>query len=140
MGSRMSRFDAVCVTLEAELAKPYVYGTADCFFTGLAVIDALQGTNHTEAYSGRYTTLAGAQKALRTEGHKSLVTFFGGLLGSCAPAQAYLGDIGIIALPVPKRKRLAEHVGVHDGRRFVVKTAEGKRSFEFAQAIAAFRV
>jgi hypothetical protein len=136
----MSRFETVCATLEAEMAKPYAYGIADCFFTGLAMIDALQGTDYQKTYAGRYTTLAGAQKALRQEGHKTLVTFFEGLLAPCAPAQAYLGDICIIALPVPGKKRMAEHVGVHDGRRFIVKTDEGRKVFEYTDAIAAFRV
>jgi hypothetical protein len=33
----MSRFEIVSDTLVEQLAKPYAYGSADCFFTGLAV-------------------------------------------------------------------------------------------------------
>lgn len=136
----MSRFEIVQATLQCELSKPYAYGSADCFFTGLAVIDALNGTDHQATYKGRYKTLAGAQKALKAEGHKTLVSFFEALGGPrIAPLQAAIGDIGVVALPVPKRKRLAEHVGVHDGRRWIVKTEDGPRYFDSAQATAAFR-
>ena len=136
----MSRFETVQATLQAEIAKPYAYGSADCFFTGLAMIDALNGTDHVSDYRGRYKTLAGAQKALRADGHKSLVTFFEVLGGPrIAPLQASIGDIGVIALPVEGKKRLAEHVGVHDGRGWWVKTEDGVRKFDSAQATSAYR-
>jgi hypothetical protein len=123
-----------------QLAKPYAYGSADCFFTGLAVIDAVQGTDHRSTYADRYTTLIGAQRALRKEGHDSLVSFFATLVEKIAPAMAHLGDLGIVSLPVEGSKRMAEHVGVHDGRMFVVKTEDGVKRFPFTAAIAAFRV
>jgi hypothetical protein len=104
------------------------------------LIDAVQGTDHVETYRGRYKSLAGAQKALRNEGHKTLVSFFEGLLGPTAPAMAHLGDLGIVSLPIEGSKRMAEHVGIHDGRMFVVKTEEGVKRFPFTAAIAAFRV
>ena len=136
----MSRFETVQATLQAEIAKPYAYGSADCFFTGLAMIDALNGTDHVSDYRGRYKTLAGAQKALRADGHKSLVSFMEALLGiRIAPLQASIGDIGVIALPVEGKKRLAEHVGIHDGRGWWVKTEDGVRKFDSAQATAAYR-
>lgn len=136
----MSRFQIVADTLAAELAKPYAYGSTDCFFTGLATIDALKGTNFVVTYQGRYKTLAGAQRALRREGHKSLVSFFEALpIAQIAPLQASIGDVGVIALPVEGKKRLAEHVGVHNGRQWVVKTEEGTLNFDSAQALAAFR-
>lgn len=136
----MSRFETVQATLQAEFAKPYAYGSADCFFTGLAMIDALNSTDHVNDYTGRYKTLAGAQKALRADGHKTLVTFFEALGGPrIAPLQASIGDIGVIALPVEGKKRLAEHVGIHDGRQWWVKTEDGVRKFDSAQAVAAFR-
>jgi len=136
----MNRFKIVSDTLATELAKPYAYGEADCFFTGLAVIDAIQGTDHVGTYTGRYKTLRGAQTALRKEGHKTLVTFFGGLLSQIQPAMAHLGDLGIVSLPMEGSKRMAEHVGVHDGRQFVVKTEEGVKRFPFTAVVAAFRV
>ncbi len=140
MGQGMSRFQVVSDTLKAELAKPYSYGSTDCFFTGLAMIDALNGTSLVATYQCRYKTLVGAQKALRAEGHKSLVSFFEAIGGPrIAPLQATFGDIGVIALPVEGKKRLAEHVGVHDGRQWVVKTETGTLTFDSAQALAAFR-
>lgn len=136
----MSRFETVSLILDQEMAKAYAYGSADCYFTGLRAIDALTGTKHRETYKGRYKTLRGAQAALRKEGHKSLVSFFEALLPRIAPLQAYIGDVGVIALPIEGSKRLAEHVGVHNGRQWVVKTETGPKVFDSAQAIAAFRV
>ncbi|PLU06715.1 DUF6950 family protein, partial [Sinorhizobium medicae] len=40
----MNRFRIVEATLTRELAKPYAYGSADCFMLGCAVIDALTGS------------------------------------------------------------------------------------------------
>lgn len=140
MGQGMSRFQVVSDTLKAELAKPYSYGSTDCFFTGLRIVDAIRGTKHVNTYKNRYKTLVGAQKALRNDGHKTLTTFLEALsLSRIAPLQAIIGDIGVIALPVEGKNRLAEHVGVHDGRQWIVKTETGTLNFDSAQAQAAFR-
>ena len=138
----MTRFEIVDMALQQEFAKPYRYGVSDCFFTGLAVIDAVRGTSHVKTYAGRYKTLRGAQTALRREGYETLVAFMAALLGRrIAPLLAHTGDIGIISLPiVGKPGRMAEHVGVHTGRQWVVKAEEGIRLFDSAQAVAAFRV
>ena len=102
----MNRFLIVEATLSRELAKPYAYGSADCFFLGLAVADALEGAVHSSKYAGSYSSLTGAQRALRRRGHKSLVSFFGALFPACAPAAARFGDLVILRLSDG-----AEHVG-----------------------------
>jgi hypothetical protein len=129
----MTRFEIVAATLSAEMAKPYEYGIADCFFLGIAMIDALAGSEHRKTYSKDYRTILGAQKALRKRGHKSLVTFFETIAQPCAPAAARLGDIVILQLGSH------EHVGICLGSRFVTKTDQGQSYHSLSDCIAAFR-
>lgn len=142
--SHMSRFNAVAATMVEEFNKPYghVYSddASDCFFTGLAVVDAVRGTELRKTYKGRYKTLLAAQRALKKEGHDSLVSFFAGHLEQIAPLQAYIGDLAVVSLPVEGKDRMAEHVGIHTGKSICVKTEAGKVEFAPDQAIAAFRV
>lgn len=129
----MTRFEIVAATLRAEMAKPYAYGVADCFFLGIAMIDALAETDHRKTYSKDYRTILGAQKALRKRGHKSLVTFFETIAEPCAPASARMGDIVILQLGPH------EHVGICLGSRFITKTDEGQSYHNLSDCIAAFR-
>ncbi|MEM6381079.1 MAG: hypothetical protein AAF739_00260 [Pseudomonadota bacterium] len=136
----MSRFETVSHVLQAEFEKPYAYGVSDCFLTGLTVADAVRGSKLVGDFQGRYSTLRGAHRVLRNEGHTSLVTLFQGMFEPIAPARAAIGDLGIYALPVEGSKRAAEHVGVHDGRNFRIKGENGPITFAYTQALAAFRV
>lgn len=129
----MNRFEIVEATLTAELAKPYEYGIADCFFLGIAMIDALSGSDHRKTFGKAYRTLPGAQRALRRKGHTSLVTLFETIVERCAPAQARLGDIVILQIGSH------EHVGICLGTRFVTKTDAGKSYHPLSDCIAAFR-
>lgn len=136
----MNRFRKVEATLTAELAKPYDYGTperSDCFMMGCALVDALEGTDIARKYEGSYSTLAGAQKALRKRGHKTLVSFFTAELrrDPVGGAEARFGDIVILRLSDG-----AEHVGVCIGTRFVTKTPDGRRDYPLADVVAAFHI
>ena len=139
-GGAMSRFKTVSGAMAGELAKPYEYGRADCFMMGCAIVDALQGTAYTSMYGGRYTTLAGAQKALRKEGCKSLATFFEVKIGlNPIPASfATIGDIAV--LEVMHGGRLAEHVAIFIGTKFTTKTELGPASYGFEAVKACFKV
>ncbi|MDW9770383.1 hypothetical protein GOC40_00375 [Sinorhizobium meliloti] len=133
----MNRFRIVEATLTRELAKPYAYGSADCFMLGCAFIDALAGSGTADKYRGAYRTLAGAQRALRRRGHTSLVSFFAAELGQepKGGAEARLGDLVILRLSDG-----AEHVGVCLGARFVTKTERGRSDQGLADVIAAFHL
>lgn len=129
----MTRFEIVSAVLSVELAKPYEYGTADCFFLGIAMIDALTGLDHRKTFADDYRSILGAQKALRKRGHKSLVTFFETIAEPCAPSAARMGDIVILQLGSH------EHVGICLGSRFRTKTDQGHSDHSIADCIAAFR-
>jgi hypothetical protein len=129
----MNRFEIVEATLNAELAKPYQYGIADCFFLGIAMIDALSGSDNRKKFAKAYRTLPGAQRALRRRGHTSLVTLFETIVEPCAPAEARLGDIVVLQLGPH------EHVGICLGSKFLTKTDKGKSYHVISDCIAAFR-
>ncbi|WP_208179961.1 hypothetical protein J4T85_000095 [Sinorhizobium medicae] len=133
----MNRFHIVEATLARELAKPYAYGSADCFMLGCAFVDALTSSAMADKYRGAYRTLAGAQRALRRRGHTSLVSFFAAELGQQPKggAEARLGDLVILSLADG-----AEHVGVCLGARFVTKTERGRSDHGLADVIAAFHL
>ena len=131
-----SRFEIVKSVIDSEMAKPYSHKpAADCFFFGCRVADALDPSLGLEAkYAGSYTTLRGAQMALRRRGYKSLSDLFSAHLESCAPAEARIGDIGILKL------KDGEHVGVCIGMKFITKTTRGRALHDLADCISAFRV
>lgn len=139
------RFQLASAVLLEELAKPYREGSADCFMLGCRVADALDPTLGLVArYGGRYTTLAGAQKALRREGFKSLVDLHARHFPRIAPAQAQTGDLVIVSAPAivvaGKPVRLVEHVAVCFYQRLIGKTERGRTDYDLEAAIAAFAV
>ena len=135
----MSRFEIVSRVMADELEKPYAYGEADCFMLGCRMIDALTGSELCETYGGRYDTLAGAQKALRKEGCKILVSFFVKCgLEPVTPAHCRIGDVAILELDHKGRK--GEHVAIFNGRTFTTKTETGSASYGFDAVKAAFKV
>jgi hypothetical protein len=132
------RYRTVREVLSAEMARPYGYGWAnshsDCFFTGCRVADALDPSLRlVETYRGAYTTLSGAQRALRRRGFTSLRALFQTHLKPCSPAAGRVGDLAILLLAD------GEHVGVFDGHGIVTKTPRGRSVHMAAEAIAAFR-
>lgn len=131
----MSRFRTVERVVAEEMAKPYQYGVADCFFFGCRMVDALDDRQSLAAtYAGSYKSLIGAQKALRKRGHKRLADLFGKHLAPTAPAMAQLGDIVIISMGG------GDHVGVCVGAQFVTKTESGPSFHGLPECTAAFRV
>ena len=129
-----TRFEIAQPVIEVELAKPYAYGVADCFFFGCQIADAFDpARGMVKTYSGSYRTLIGAQRALRKRGYTSLVDLFARHLEPCAPAQALMGDLAILELAD------GEHVGVCIGRRFITKTEYGRSDHDLSAVKAAFR-
>ena len=136
----MSRFEIVSRVMADELGKPYEYGKADCFMLGCQMIDALTGSDHAGTYGGTYDTMAGAQRALRKQGCKSLSQFFLKKIGleTVTPSFARIGDLAILELDHSGRK--AEHVAIFNGRTFTTKTETGSASYGFDAVKACFKV
>jgi len=103
---------------------------SDCFFVGCRTADALDPKLLlVEKYVGSYSTLAGAQRALRRRKCKSLAELFARHLTPCAPAQAQLGDLVIINMGD----------GDHVGAQFITKTVSGPSFHGLSECTAAFR-
>lgn len=129
-----TRFEIAQPVIEAELAKPYAYGTADCFMFGCRVADAFDPARKmVKTYSGSYKTLTGAQRALRRRGFKSLAELFVVHLEPCAPSEAQTGDLVILQLAD------GEHVGACVGLKFITKTERGRSLHDVSAVKAAFR-
>lgn len=132
----MSRYEVLANVLDAEFTKPYTYGEADCFFLGCQIADAFDPSRKMVTnYKGAYRTLAGAQRALRKRGFKSLTQFFASHLKEVAPASAQAGDVVVIVIAG------GEHVGICLGvsGRFVTKTDAGRSYHALSECVAAFR-
>ncbi len=129
-----NRFRTVEATIAGELAKPYVYGESDCFFLGCRMADALDPSlGLVDRYWRSYSTLSGAQRALRRRMCKSLVELFERHLDPIAPAMARIGDIAVLDLAG------AEHVAICLGARFITRTEHGRSFHGVAECAAAFR-
>lgn len=129
-----SRMEIVSEVWASEIAKPYTYGKADCFVLGCRMADTLARRKMVKTFGRAYSTLAGAQRALRRRGYVSLVGFFEDRFTTIGAAQAKAGDIGIAILED------GEHVCVCLGNRFGTKTEGGPRFLPMTAIRAAFRV
>ncbi|MBL4692498.1 MAG: hypothetical protein JKY92_04135 [Magnetovibrio sp.] len=133
----MDRTALVLSIIEDELAKPYAYGQSDCFSLACRLVDGLTGSDHFETYGSNYKTLKGAQRALRKQGHKSLVDFWTEHLTPVVPAMAQTGDLAILHFDGEKRGQ--EHCAICVGK-FVTKTETGRALFPLSAVTAAFKV
>lgn len=131
----MTRFEIVMPVIEAELAKPYAYGTADCFFFGCRVADALDPSlGLAKTYAGAYKTYKGAQRAMWKRGFTSISDLFDKHLERIGAAKARFGDIAVLLFPD------GEHVGVCIGSGFMTKTQAGRVTRGLDAVKAAYRV
>ncbi|MEM9677091.1 MAG: hypothetical protein AAF890_03455 [Pseudomonadota bacterium] len=134
----MTRFELAHSVLVSEMAKPYRYGASDCFFLGLRMIDAAMGSNHVKTYSRRYTTLKGAHRALRKDGHSTVAELFETLCDPIAPAMAQVGDVAVVTLDVDGGA--ADHVGIVFGSDVIIRTEQGQQRHPISSVTHAFRV
>ncbi|MCY0146142.1 hypothetical protein OEG84_25040 [Hoeflea sp. G2-23] len=130
----MNRAQIVSNIIKTARKEPYAYGVNDCFFLGLKVIDALQGTSHVKAFSGSYKTLRGAHRAMRKRGHGSVVTLYDEMLSEIPWGQSRIGDLAVVLLDD------GEHVGVNGGQAWHSITEAGPRSWPLHLAMCAFKV
>jgi hypothetical protein len=130
----MTRFEVASPVINAEMKKPYRYGESDCFFFGCRVADAFDPSRALcEKYAGIYTTLLGAQKALRKRGFERLADLFANHLTPIGPAMAQYGDVAVLSLDG------ADHVAVCVGSQFMTRTEKGASLYPLSFVSAAFR-
>lgn len=129
-----ARLKIVRKVIETQMAKPYRFGSTDCFMTALTMIDTLTGSQYIERHLWTYWTARGAHRELRRLGYRSLVDFFKDRLEPIETMRCEPGDVAVV------RHDGAEHVAVCLGRQFVTKTLHGRLVLPVDSVIAAFKV
>ena len=129
-----SRYEIVAQVAKSEMAKPHIYGKADCFFLPLANVDALQNSKLVKKYSGIYTIALGAKRAMKKRGFGSLGDVLKKHLEPIAPAMAVLGDVAIVDIGG------VEHGAICLGEKFLTKTKNGPSHHSLSDVKTAFRV
>lgn len=92
---RIENWDAALdAVLDAHLLADAVWGASDCFRLPMAVVGALRGCEPPFSRV-KYTTEAGAAKALRRNGFETIGHAMASVLPEIAPLQAGRGDVGV---------------------------------------------
>lgn len=79
--------------LREASSRPFAWGEHDCCLFAADVVQAITGEDHAAEFRGRYTTAAGAARALKRYGAGNLVATIDAKLPRIAPALARRGDV-----------------------------------------------
>lgn len=92
--TRLPDWDARFVAFLAGLGPPlHVYGARDCALLGADCVLAVTGVDPAAEFRGKYSTEAGAAKALRTIGAGDLASTVSSKFESIAPSLAGRADL-----------------------------------------------
>lgn len=121
--------------VEARRAMPFAWGGNDCALFAADGVREMTGEDFAAAFRGRYTTAAGALKALRRNGYLDLADCASRLLGDeVAPALARRGDVVLFAAAE------GPALGVSIGRVAIAAGPEGVSEIPRALWARAWRV
>jgi hypothetical protein len=96
--------DRLMTVVAEEMAAPYAPGRHDCFVLACRTVEALTGT---QPYADvRYSTDAGAVKAMRKRGFARLGDAMEAILAPRAPGHAQRGDIAVVGTDTQARDTL----------------------------------
>jgi hypothetical protein len=94
MSRRADWEPALCAWLDATAARPFAWGSHDCSSFAAECVRVQTGQDFYKPFRGRYTTEIGAMKALRRQGHDSVMGPFDAALGErLAPLLLGRGDL-----------------------------------------------
>lgn len=80
--------------------EKFVYGKTDCAMFAASCIEAITGTDPAAAFRGKYTTVIGGMRKLKTHtGFTDRQEWISSMGNSVQPAFAQVGDIAIINNP-----------------------------------------
>jgi hypothetical protein len=89
----------LAVVLERAAAKPFVWGSHDCWTFAADCIEAVTGERPAPAWLGRYTSHAGALRHVRKAGFADMAAAFDATIGPRGPiGLAARGDIVLVAI------------------------------------------
>ena len=127
----------LAASVEAQRRLPFEPGKHDCALFAANCIQAMTDVDLAEGYRGKYSTVAGAVRALRKAGYNDLselgTKHFQELEG---PVYAVSGDIAIIS----SDDFIGWNVGIVNGERVFVLREDGVGTVSRALITRAFRV
>ena len=100
------------------------------------MVEAQTGVDVASQFRSRYTTAAGAVRAMKAAGFNNLGDLVASLLPEIHPSQARVGDIAAIA----DDSAFGFALGVVDGERIFVMRADGLGTVDLLAAQRAFKV
>tara|TARA_B000000460_G_scaffold249681_1_gene232616 strand:- start:5686 stop:6105 length:420 start_codon:yes stop_codon:yes gene_type:complete len=123
--------------MDRQRLTPFAWGGHDCGlgFAG-GIVLALTGEDVAEPYRGRYTTMIGAARLLKSEGCDTVGDMLAKHFREIDPAQASVGDLGIVGTP----DALGQGICMVDASSLVVMTESGHGRKARSEMIRAFRV
>lgn len=128
-----SRFVAMIDEVRRE---PFAWDSADCSKAWVGrLVHELTGVDHTKDF-GKYSTLKGAVKVMKSKGVKNLADLIALYLPEIHPSQAYIGDIATIKDDSP----FGYALGIVNGDRIFVRREDGVGTVDLLEADRAFKV
>lgn len=128
-------------TLTAWAKRTHTWGEADCALFASAVVEALTGSDPSEAYKGQYSDpLSGLRllKKIKADGLESLAA---SLFQEVPVGLAQRGDIAIMEAAGTKAEQQIGALGVFDGEWVIKMNVTGDLAmFERSAAVRAYRV
>jgi hypothetical protein len=113
--------------------QPYQVGVLDCALFAAGAVEAVQGTDPSAAWRGRYSTKAGGLRLLRRAGFADHIAATAAVLQPIAPAMAAAGDIAVLDV------QGARSLGVVQGEVVFVLRATGLGHMPRSAMQGAFR-
>jgi hypothetical protein len=88
-------------------SEPFAWGRSDCIVQIADAEKAMTGHDRMGEVRGSYTSAAGATRARRAAGYRSLPAMLAANFEECPPALARRGDCGLVRVQHGKRTELA---------------------------------
>ena len=120
--------------LDANVRRPFAPGRHDCALFVAGAVEAMTGNDPATLFRGRYRTLRGGQRILRSAGYGNHIDLAAALFGEMHPSQAAPGDLAV----VPTEE--GEALGLVQGEVVYVLTPTNVGLIPIATASRVFRV
>ena len=137
MSARLPNWrSALSAYFEKVRATAFVYGKSDCACFVAGAVEAMTGVDPMADIRGRYATVIGAKRFLKSAGASSLADFVARSFEEVHPAYARCGDLGVIKTDGP----FGAALGVVSGERVMALTENGLDSVDRSTMQRAFTV
>lgn len=126
---------ALHAEVERHRREPFAWGEADCAVFAADCLLAMTGEDAAAPFRGRYSTPAGAMRALKKAGHADLLSLVSAHLEEIPVIMAGEGDIAAF-----ENEGTGWTLGVFGGGRIIARDVNGLSTIDRLSASKAFRV